>query len=177
MRRRYAIIISLAFATGAVQAQQSVLTRGADLLAPFQRDLQEALRRGLAQGPVEAMAACQLQAPDIARAHSRDGVRLGRASDRLRNPLNVPPDWVRPILDAYLANPLDRAARAVSLPGHQSGYVEPILLQPQCLTCHGDALVSDVASRLRELYPLDRATGFRVGDLRGVFWVAFPASE
>jgi hypothetical protein len=144
---------------------------------PFKRALQEALLQGLSQGPVEAIAACQVKAPEIARALSRDGVRLGRASDRLRNPANAAPDWARPILDAYVANPWDRAPRALSLPNGQSGYVEPILVQPLCLTCHGEALAAGVASRIRELYPQDRAVGYRVDDLRGVFWVEFPAGE
>jgi len=177
MRGRFVVIMVVACAAAAAHAQQSALVRGAELLAPFQRDLQGALQQGLAHGPAEAVAACRLQAPEIAQSRSQGGVRVGRASDRLRNPANVPPEWVRPILNAYLANPSDRAPRAVSLPNRQSGYVEPILLQPLCLTCHGDSVAPDLASRVKELYPQDRATGFRVGDLRGVFWVEFPSVE
>jgi hypothetical protein len=65
----------------------------------------------------------------------------------------------------------------VSVPGGTSGYVEPILLQSPCLACHGDALAPEVAARIGELYPEDRAVGFQVGDLRGVFWVELPAAE
>ena len=177
MRGFSLMILGFALAAGVAQAQESELARGAALLGPFKRDLQEALRRGLAQGPVEAIAACQLQAPEIARARSRDGIRLGRTSHRLRNPSNAPPEWVTPILEAYVARSSDRAPATVPRPNRRSGYVEPILTQPLCLTCHGEGLAPEVASRIEELYPEDRAIGFRIGDLRGVFWVEFPAVE
>ncbi len=177
MRRCLLLAAGLALAAGVVRAQPSEPTRGAELLAPFKRDLQAALGQGLAQGTVEAIRTCQLRAPAIAQARSVDGVRLGRASHRLRNPANAAPEWVAPILDAYVADPSDRAPRTVSLPERRSGYVEPILLQPACLTCHGETLAPDVAARIEQLYPEDRAVGFRVGDLRGVFWVEFPTER
>jgi hypothetical protein len=39
--------------------------------------------------------------------------------------------------------------------------------------CHGleDQITPDVKSQLAELYPEDRATGFKEGDLRGWFWI------
>lgn len=148
---------------------------GAKRLAPFKRDLQQALKDGLAQGPVEAIAACRVKAPEIAAAQSHAGVRVGRTSHRLRNPANVGPDWVRPILAAYVADASDRAPRSATLPGGREGYAEPILVQPLCLTCHGEALAPEVAARIAELYPEDRAVGFRAGDLRGVFWIEYPA--
>lgn len=164
-------------AVGIVQAQEAELARGAELLAPFKRDLQEALRLGLTKGPVHAISACRVQAPEIAKALTQDRIILGRTSHRLRNPANSSPEWVSPILAAYADNSADRAPRVVPLPGNRLGYVEPILLQALCLTCHGDVLASDVASRINELYPEDRAVGFSVGDLRGVFWIEFPAEE
>ncbi len=173
----WTIVVALALAAGVVQAQKAELARGAELLVPFKQDLQEALRLGLAQGPVQAISACQLQAPEIAEALSLDGMSLGRTSHRLRNPANASPEWVRPVLEDYVASSSDRASRIVVLPNKRLGYVEPILLQPVCLTCHGDVLAPDIESRINELYPEDRAVGFRVGDLRGVFWIEFPAEE
>jgi hypothetical protein len=82
---------------------------------------------------------------------------------------------VRPVLEGYLSEASDRAPRTVALAEGRRGYVEPILAQPLCLTCHGDAIAPALASRIEQLYPQDRAVGFQVGDLRGVFWVEFPA--
>ncbi len=167
----------LGLAAGMAGAEGSDAARGAELLAPFKRDLQAALRDGLAQGPVEAVAACQIRAPEITNARTRDDVRVGRTSHRLRNPANVGPGWVAPILAGYRSDASDRAPRSVALPGNRAGYVEPIVTQPLCLTCHGNDVAPEIASRIEQLYPSDRAVGFDVGDLRGVFWTEFPRGE
>jgi hypothetical protein len=160
----------------AVVAEQGVAAsqaRGAQLLAPFKRQLQGALKAGLQQGMVEAIAACQLQAPAIAASLSVDGVRVGRSSHRLRNPNNVAPDWVAPILDTYVASAAGRTPRSVALSDNRTGYIEPILLQPLCTTCHGTEIATPVAAEIRARYPDDEAVGFEVGYLRGVFWVEY----
>lgn len=166
--------IALLMAASAVHAQEAELARGADLLAPFKQDLQKALKSGLAEGPAEAIQVCRIKAPGIAGALSVDGIRMGRSSHKLRNPDNTAPEWVGPIMQAYLDEPSKRKPRAVALPEERWGYVEPIMVQPLCLTCHGADLAPDVAGRIAELYPEDRATGFEAGELRGVFWVEFP---
>ncbi len=158
------------------QERERALARGSEVLGPFKRELQQALREGMAEGTAAAISACRVRAPQIAERLSRDGVRVGRTSHRLRNPANAGPGWVAPLLAAYLDDPGERAPRAVPLGGGRAGYVEPILVQPLCLGCHGGSLAPDVAARIRELYPEDRAVGFAAGDLRGVFWAEFAAA-
>ena len=160
-----------------IGASEQDLARGAELLQPFKQQLQGALRSGLSQGPAEAIAACRTKAPEIAASLSGDGVRVGRSSQRLRNPANVPPEWVEPLLDAYQRHPSARTPRAVRLDERRRGYVEPIFVKAPCLTCHGENLAEPIAAKLSELYPEDRAVGYQVGDFRGVFWVEFPAPE
>ena len=169
-----AFILVLAFAAANACAQDTELARGADLLAPFKQDLQKALKSGLAEGPAAAIQVCRVKAPGIADALSVDGVQMGRSSHKLRNPDNTAPDWVSPIMQTYLDDASSRKPRAVELAGGHWGYVEPIMLQPLCLTCHGSELAPDVAERIASLYPEDKATGFETGDLRGVFWLEFP---
>ena len=134
-----ALALGLAMATsaGADGPAEDPLDEGAALLAPFKRDLMAALKEGLAQGPVEAIAACRMRAPEIARSLSRDGVRVGRSSHRLRNPDNAPPDWVAPILDDFVAHPESRRPTLAVLADGRRGVVEPIGLKPLCATCHG----------------------------------------
>ncbi|MGI9592228.1 MAG: c-type heme family protein [Myxococcota bacterium] len=179
-RRLVALLAVVVCGAGAASVgadEPGAAERGSELLAPFKRELQQALREGLAKGPAEAIDACRERAPEIARARSRDGVRMGRASHRLRNPANAAPEWVAPTLAAYLEEDSERAPRVVAIGEGWSGYVEPILTQPLCLTCHGEALAPEVAERIAALYPEDRAVGFRVGELRGVFWVEYPAAD
>lgn len=155
-------------------AGEPAATRGAEILAPFKMQLKQALLAGLAQGPGEAIGACRLQAPAIAAELSVDGVAVGRTSHRLRNPVNAAPDWVEPVLQAYVDDANDRAPRTVRLAADLVGYVEPIVTQPLCLTCHGDVQDPALAARIKDEYPEDEATGFQPGDLRGVFWVTYP---
>lgn len=156
-------------------AEDASSKRARETLGPFKRALKQALTEGLRDGPVQAIDACHTQAPDIAQAHSTSGVRVGRASHRLRNPQNAAPDWVQPVLDAYVADDAHRAPRLVALGDGRVGYVEPIRIQPLCLTCHGETLAPAVRARIDALYPEDAATGFAPGDLRGVWWVELPA--
>jgi len=170
-----ATLVAAAAMLGA-SATESDAARGAEILAPFKRELMTALQIGLASGPENAIGACRVRAPEIAASLSHDGVRVGRTSDRLRNPANAPPDWVAPLLAAYREAPDTRAPRAVVLDDGRRGYVEPIFVQPLCLTCHGTAVPEAIAAKLAAMYPEDRATGYREGDLRGLFWVEYPAA-
>ena len=149
---------------------------GATLLEPFKRDLKAALVEGMQPGPANAIDVCRLEAPALASKHSKDGVRIGRSSHRLRNPANSGPVWVREVIEAWLEDPAARTPRTVSLDAGREGYVEPILTQPLCLACHGNSPDPAVAEALESHYPDDQATGFEVGDLRGVFWVEYPAA-
>jgi hypothetical protein len=176
-RRIRSIACAIALSAIPVAAQESALTPGAQILAPFKQTLLQALRTGLEQGPVEAISVCQLEAPQIAGDLSRDGVRVGRTSHRLRNPANAIPVWVAPILDAYERDASAMTPQTVSIRPDLFGYVEPIVVQPLCLTCHGENLEPAVAARIDELYPGDRAVGYKLGELRGVFWVEYPTAD
>jgi len=147
---------------------------GAELLAPFKSELQQALKAGLSEGPVQAIDTCRIQAPRIAASLSTGGVALGRTSHKLRNPENVAPPWAMAILDEYLAIPGTRQAVTRSIGNGRKGRVEPIITQPLCLACHGETISPDVAEAISSIYPDDQATGFAVGDLRGIFWVEYP---
>jgi len=146
---------------------------GAELLKPFKQQLMGALQAGLAEGPEQAIAACRLQAPEIAASLSSGGVRMGRTSHRLRNPANTGPDWAQAVLRDYLETDGWPSPLTVDLADGRQGYAEPIKVQALCLTCHGENLAPAVTSAIAKHYPHDQATGFREGDLRGVFWVEY----
>lgn len=172
--RKYGLSLVLLSATVFVHAQDTAHARGAELLGPFKKELKSALLAGLEKGPVEAISVCQLRAPEIANSLMQGDIRLGRTSHRLRNPANSSPEWVSAVMQAYLDD-TNRAPQVVILPEGRLGYAEPIIAQPLCLTCHGEDLAPAVAERIGELYPGDLAVGFQAGDLRGVFWIEFPA--
>ena len=148
-------------------------TRGAELLGPFKSELMQALSSGMQEGPAAAIEICSEVAPGIASSLSVDGVRMGRSSHKLRNPANVPPEWLEPLIAAYASGTGEMQPQTVALGDGRSGYAEPIRVQPLCLTCHGTELDPGIAAQIAENYPADEATGFSEGDFRGVFWVEF----
>ncbi|MEO1246760.1 MAG: DUF3365 domain-containing protein [Pseudomonadota bacterium] len=151
--------------------------QGAAVLKPYKKALQTALMEGLADSPLSAVEHCRLEAPALAESYSTKNLRLGRSSHRLRNPANAAPEWLEAVIDRYLGNPSARAPLTAELEHGVRGYVEPIVMQPLCLACHGPALPPELEAEIDEHYPDDRATGFEAGDLRGVFWVEFTPAQ
>lgn len=168
------IALLVLFGATAVCAQEEEVGRGAALVAALKSELVQELMAGMEQGPVNAISVCKEQAPAVAEALSKDGVLIGRTSHRLRNPANTAPDWVAPVLKSYLDDDTNRAPTFVELPDDREGYVEVLVTQPLCLACHGESLDPDVAEQIQASYPEDEATGFEVGELRGVVWAEYP---
>lgn len=174
MPRRYLPLLALILGVALVaNAADDPTQRGAELLKPFKQGMKTALMEGLADGPAAAIDACRIRAPEITAELSTDDVRMGRSSHRLRNPANAGPEWIEVTLERYVDDPAAREPVLVELDGDRLGYIEPIVTQPMCLTCHGTELTAPVATAIEALYPDDQATGFEAGDLRGVFWVEF----
>ncbi len=147
-------------------------------IAPFKKSLKEALMAELAKSPASAIDVCAEKAPALAKAASKEGVRVGRASTKLRNPANAPPGWLGPVMEELARAPSGTAAsRVVDLGEGKRGYAEAIWLDAPCLLCHGPAIAPDVEAKIAERYPDDAARGFQVGDFRGVFWAEIDAPE
>ncbi len=148
--------------------------------AEFGRVLRSRLQAVMASGgPIAAVAVCNAEAPSIAANVSRTHrVRVGRASLRTRSNSNATaaPQWVRDWLSAQGERAASGLAPVRTVVGDTTRLLKPIAVEPVCLTCHGDR--ETMAPALREAlsarYPDDRATGYRVGDLRGALWVEAP---
>ena len=142
--------------------------------------LQQRLSARLAEaitssGPVAAITVCRDEAKPIASAIAREhGVAIGRTSHRLRNPTNVAPSWLAPMIERAAVEP-PTASVVVDL-GDRVGVVRPLFTEARCLTCHGPAeqLAPELRDTLAHAYPDDRATGFAAGELRGLMWAEAP---
>lgn len=154
--------------------EQKYREAGAEAVLPFKQGMKAALMAGLQEGPSSAIAACRVEAPKLAAEASTDGIRVGRTSTKLRNPANAPKPWMVPVLERYEANPTEREPAVVKVDRKTVGYVEPIYVQPLCVTCHGETIAPELQATIDDLYPDDQATGYAPGDLRGVFWVELP---
>lgn len=158
------------------QAPAEAAKPAREALQPFKVALKGALTRALEVSPVAAIDVCSKQAPALALAHSVKGATVGRAAVRRRNAANAGPAWVQAPMAALAKEPSGSDAfRVVALPGGRTGYAEAIWVQQPCLACHGEAPSAEVQAALKAQYPKDEATGFKLGDFRGVFWAELDA--
>lgn len=152
----------------AAKADQARTELATALLA----ELQAAVAK---DGAAAAIDVCRVRAPLLAGdVATRNGVRLGRTSTKLRNPGNHTPDWAGSHVVGTGTEPVMFAAS-----DGRFGSLAPIRVMPLCLQCHGnrDDLAADVRAALERHYPADQATGYATGDLRGWFWVEVPAGD
>lgn len=140
-------------------------------------ELMAAMQSG---GPVTAIEVCKVRAPAIAEAVSREhDLDVHRVSLKNRNPANAPNAWQREVLlqfEQRRAAGEDPASLVwqdtVDTPeGGEFRLMKAIPTAGLCLGCHGEAVAEPVAEKIAALYPDDRATGFREGDIRGAFVV------
>ena len=182
MARRLAIILSgvalLSCAKEPPRPDEGVIASRAQVaLAPYKGALKSELTLALARGPDAAIDVCSTRAPELSLEHSKDGVHVGRASNRLRNPANAPASWLTPVIDELAKTPSGSAEhRVVSLPDGRWGYAEPIWGQAPCLTCHAESVAPPVDAKRRARYPGDAARGYHAGDFRGVFFAEVDAA-
>jgi len=128
-------------------------------------------------GPAAAVDLCATQARELTAAvGQRAEARVGRSSLRLRNPANAAPPWVAAWLEAQGERPAEgvEGIRQVvdTEDGRSARVLVPIAVEAPCLVCHGDpaAIPAEVKTVLQARYPEDRATGYRLGDLRGALF-------
>lgn len=150
-------------------------------MGEFSTRLRGALQEQLhGQGPLAAIDVCHVQAPRIAAdVMQTHGVRLGRTSERLRNPANAPAEWQAGLLEEFAGNvargeapALQQATLHENLPrGVELRLMRGIPVETACTICHGKDIARDVAASLLTYYPNDVATGYSVGELRGALWV------
>jgi hypothetical protein len=128
-------------------------------------------------GPAYAVSVCQTKAPQIAAAHSGAGWTVKRVSEKWRNISGLPDSTEKAVLREFAA-----ATDTVSFRTRWSGpdtarvftYYQKIVMREMCLWCHGDIEQSDpeLWKQIRVEYIADKATGYKVGDLRGMFVVS-----
>jgi hypothetical protein len=136
-------------------------------------------------GPEGAILVCRDKAPEMAKAASEaSGWNIRRVSLKNRNPRAVPDAWERAALEDF-----DRRAASGEAPATlekaeiltENGkqwyrYMRALPTQPLCLNCHGlpEQLTPAVKEKLKALYPDDKATGYRPGEIRGAMTIRKP---
>jgi hypothetical protein len=127
------------------------------------------------EGHIAAIGVCNEQAPQIASAVSEElGLIVGRTALKVRNLDNSPSADQKRILEDFkhLWNKnKENPPTATYTDDGGEVWMKAIVMQPQCLACHGSSVEPELQQAINERYPNDRATGFEVGDIRGAFVV------
>lgn len=159
-------------------ADAAALASATDAVVLLGKSLKTRLTKAMSEdGAVEAARVCSEEAQGLtAQVRGETGVQVGRASLKLRNPVNGGPEWVRAWLTEQEGKPaaeVQGMSLVVSTPeGRKARVIRPIAVDAPCLSCHGpeEALSAEAKALLDERYPKDAARGYAVGDLRGAMW-------
>ena len=106
-------------------------------------------------------------------------VVIKRTSHKLRNPKNKPDIDDEAVLNEYLRLQEEHKPMEPIVMKDADGYVHfyaPIKLKEACLKCHGTPgkeIPEQIYKLIKSKYPNDKATGFKVGELRGIWDIKF----
>lgn len=149
------------------------------LIASLQKAIEE-------KGVAGAIGFCNVEALPILKSVSeKHGVTIRRASNRYRNPADQPDADEAKILDAYEYNAENGIKNDPNIQKIEGGdiylYTKAIVIPGAlCLSCHGDPdkeIDAKTLAEINALYPSDKATGHKVGDLRGMWSIKISKKE
>ncbi len=152
------------------------LKQGGEIAQATFKVLSQNLQNAMAEGGVEnALKFCNVNAMPLTDSLSKYyNVEIKRTSHKVRNPLNEPTNTEFMMLDLYLSG----ANKAFIMENEAGGvsYYSPIKMVGLCVTCHGQVgttLAEKDYQIIQSLYPDDKATGFNVDELRGMWSITF----
>lgn len=165
--------------TKAIMAAKTEEAKGAMMAlgGSLKKELQTVMT---AAGPIEAIHICNTRANSItAKVMMETNMDLGRVSLRNRNTDNAAEGWKKAVLEDFETRkaageaPDKLVYREIvdADGGKEFRMMKAIPTAPLCLTCHGASIDPEVAAKIDEFYPEDKAKGFSEGDIRGAFWV------
>jgi len=174
------VLVLLASCTGVTPLDEAAALEKGQWIATasFQAlsgQLSQAMQAG---GPAHAVEYCSHRALSVMDPLSAlHGARIKRTSDRLRAAHDRPDTDEQRALQVMVEQWERGAAAAVTpsvrLLGDSVAYYQPIFIaSPTCLKCHGTAgvdLDSAAFAVIDQRYPQDAATGYQLGEFRGMW--------
>ncbi len=178
INNKFCVIATLLYSTLCF-SNEELFFKKAKLLAS---DLRTSLMQNLAEkiskeGVEKAVPFCHANVKSIAKGAAKDRIEkyeFGRTSHKIRNASNIPQPWAESYLKEFAGSTKGQIKKEFILHDLGNGkkvYLEPLYVEAKCLLCHGENVASNVQSKIKELYPNDKATGFKLGEFRGFIWV------
>ena len=107
--------------------------------------------------------------------HQVKGVSVKRISNKERNPNNTPSASELKVLESMqtLLDEKKLPAYMVEQEGSTYKYYKPLVIKKEvCLKCHGNISANkELSEYMSKTYPKDKATGYKMNDLRGAIVV------
>lgn len=134
-------------------------------------------------GAASAIPVCSETAgPVIQQIAAERGVEMIRLSDKPRNPARRAEGTDAAAIETFRTlSSGDRSLEPlveISADGSATVRLPIFVSAPLCLQCHGseEDISSETRAAILAVYPEDEATGYRIGDLRGIWRVKVPAA-
>lgn len=128
-----------------------------------------------AGGLMKALDFCSQEAYNLTEDVNQklpNGIQVKRISLKYRNPANKPETDEEVVLEALqklksahvmMPKQLVQKVNATTFK-----YYKPLLINKKvCLKCHGNIKDTDLKRAIAQRYPIDKATHYKMGDLRG----------
>jgi len=175
------ILTSLVVAT-AVFAQNNYNQKANKISKELLKTLGGNLKKELkSNGPIAALKYCSTKAYDLTKSvsdkHGKN-INIKRISLKPRNPSDAANKDETVILKSMEAM-YKVGVQPKNITQKKDGKVivyKPLIIKKKaCLICHGDVAKNKpkLAKEIKNLYPADKATGYKMGDLRGAIVVTF----
>ncbi|MCG8310068.1 MAG: DUF3365 domain-containing protein [Cytophagales bacterium] len=150
---------------------------GHSIALETKKTLSKNLRAALGHGGIEhAIGFCNLNAMPLIDSLNRVfDAEIRRVTLKARNPDDLPDPVEKKILEAYAYQWQDSVPLSSNVQPVDENYLftKPILIDNAlCLSCHGvlgEGLTEATNGIIKSKYPADRATGYRIGDFRGMW--------
>lgn len=161
--------------------QAALIERGNKIARLTALTLQKSLKNAIKQGGLEyAISFCNIEAMPITDSVSEsESVEVRRLAKKYRNPLNETNPEESELYKSYILEWLGGQQLKPKIIPDNNGhpvYYNPIYVGALCLNCHGEPdknINSGLAEMIKNLYPEDKATNFKQGQLRGMWAITF----
>lgn len=179
--KKNTLLLSLLLSSllSAQQIPQDVLNTGEKVSNELLQQLGSRLKDEItAGGLMRAAEFCNANAMTLTEEvnlHQLEGVSVKRISLKVRNAANAPEADELKVLESMqkMLENKKLGEYVVEEDGKVYKYYKPLVIKKElCLKCHGEIEKNtELRQFLNEHYPEDKATGYKMGDLRGAVLV------
>lgn len=162
------------------QKQKGARQKGKSIALATKKELGKNLMQAISEkGAAGAVEFCNVKAmPITIQKEKEHNAIIKRASDKPRNPANAANVREQEIIKNYKTALANNEGLEALIDKSPSGYdfYYPILTNDMCIKCHGKVgrdIQTDTYEAITSRYPEDRAVGYNVNEVRGIWHIQF----